>query len=173
MLSQSCTNKKEIVPFFFFPAYGWIIRSREQKYPLNSIKSIDVMRMLINMPSNGHWCCRLQRTDKPSMKFFRSVHSLCFHPTESKTCSIHSTEGKVTQQAAFWPKLRKEAGTAKVRAWITAPIKRQKYWLQIWQLEAWYSEAVSRPFETNQQVQYSVTSSYVSKHLCHSTHIPR
>lgn len=46
---------------------------------------------------------------------------LCFHPTLSKIYSIYSIEDEVIQQAALWPKLGREAETAKVESTDLCP----------------------------------------------------
>lgn len=114
MHAQSCTNTEEIVPVLLLPACEWIIRN-------------------VLWIQSAHWCdenshkyalkwalalsfITIQRTAKPSMKFFKRIHSLCFHPTRNKIYSIYGTEDEVTQQAAFWPKLGREAGTAKAES---------------------------------------------------------
>lgn len=58
MHSQSCTNANKIVPDLITPACGWIIGA-ETSFGFN--EPVGVVRILINMPSNGHWFCHLSQ----------------------------------------------------------------------------------------------------------------
>lgn len=116
----------------------------------------------------------IQRTDKPSMKFFKRIHSLCFQPILNKFYGIYNTEDELIQPAAVWLKLRREAGTEEAESrsvlWERGRWSDCRY--DNWRLNTWRqyhiweksTSTVFRNFILCCQVSLSQSTTFVDKY---------
>lgn len=115
----------------------------------------------------------IQSTDKPSMKFSKRIWVLIFAFIQHwvKIYSIYSIEEEVIQQAALWPKLGREAETAKVESTDLCPEGQAVIVTASGTAGGQVLGVVSCPLGKNQKVQYLIISSYVFEYLCHRAYL--